>query len=76
VGAFARLLAEETKLPLELQDERLTSVQAERAGRTSRGARTGGPKGGRRRRTPADDLAAAIILQSYLDRRRAGGPHP
>ena len=76
VEAFARLLAEETNLPLELQDERLTSVQAERAGRASRGARPRGPKGGRRRRTPADDLAAAIILQSYLDRRRAGGPHP
>jgi putative Holliday junction resolvase len=61
VEAFARLLAKATGLPFELCDERLTSVQAERAVRPLRG----------RRRAPSDDLAAAIILQSYLDRQRA-----
>ena len=66
VQAFARRVAEATGLPLELQDERLTSVQAERARRPARGAR--------RRRAPADDSAAAIILQAYLDRRRPGEP--
>lgn len=66
VEAFARLLASASGLPLELWDERLSSVQAERppAGPARRRAR-----GSRRRRPPADDLAAAIILQSYLDRR-------
>jgi len=67
VEAFAERLAEASGLPLELWDERLTSVQAERAPpgpRTRRGARAA-------RRAPADDVAAAILLQSYLDRRRA-----
>jgi len=61
VEAFARLLAKATGLPFTLWDERLSSVQAERAVRPLRG----------RRRAPSDDLAAAIILQSYLDRQRA-----
>jgi putative Holliday junction resolvase len=61
VEAFARLLAKATGLPFELWDERLSSVQAERAVRPLRG----------RRRAPSDDVAAAIILQSYLDRQRA-----
>lgn len=66
VEAFARRLAEATGLALELWDERLTSVHAERAP-------AGGRKRGRsvRRRQPVDDVAAAIALQSYLDRRRA-----
>lgn len=60
VAAFARRAAEAAGLPLELWDERLSSAQAERA-RRSVGR-------GRRRGAPSDDLAAAIILQSYLDR--------
>lgn len=59
VEAFARRAAEACGLPLALQDERLTSVQAERAA-----------PGGRRKRGPSDDVAAAIILQAYLDRTR------
>jgi len=58
VEAFARRLGEVTGLPIELWDERLTSVQAERS------ARAGG------RRGPSDDIAAAIILQAYLDRQQ------
>ena len=57
VEGFARRLKKSTGLPLELWDERLSSVQAERS-------QTG------RRRAPVDDLAAAIILQSYLDSRQ------
>ena len=72
VETFARRVAEASGLPLELWDERLSSVQAERA---QAGTRRGRRKGARRRRAPADDLAAAIILQSYLDRQRASaGP--
>jgi putative Holliday junction resolvase len=73
VQAFARRLAEASGLPLELRDERLTSVQAERAPTRPRGR---APKGARRRRAPADDLAAAIMLQSYLDRHRPDSPPP
>ncbi len=71
VQAFARLVARESGLPLELWDERLSSSQAERAPVRPRRR---GSKGGRRRRTPADDVAAAIILQSYLDRQRPDTP--
>jgi putative Holliday junction resolvase len=64
VQAFAERVAGATGLPLELCDERLTSRQAVRGapGTSRKAARSG----------PADDVAAAIILQTYLDRRRAG----
>jgi len=61
VEGFAQQLAKATGLRYELWDERLSSVQAERSVGPARG----------RRRAPADDVAAAIILQSYLDRQRA-----
>ena len=67
VEAFADRLAKASGLPLELWDERFTSVQAERR---PADPRKGGTKRGRRRPAPADDLAAAILLQSYLDRLR------
>ncbi|MCH7811509.1 MAG: Holliday junction resolvase RuvX [Chloroflexi bacterium] len=67
--AFARRAAAACGLPLALQDERLSSVQAQRAGpgRDRRRSKSGS---GSRRRAPVDDRAAAIILQSYLDRQR------
>lgn len=46
------------ELPVEYEDERLTSVAAERAALSDR---------------PADDLAAALLLQQFIDRRRTGG---
>ncbi|GMQ85687.1 MAG: Holliday junction resolvase RuvX [Acidimicrobiia bacterium] len=60
--AFADQVAEETGLPVSLQDERYTTVTAEDAlieGGVSR----------RRRREVRDKVAAAVMLQSYLDRR-------
>jgi putative Holliday junction resolvase len=60
VEAFARRLQKAIGLPLELWDERLTSVQAKRS------------LAGRRSRGPVDDIAAAIILQAYLDRQQSG----
>lgn len=42
-------------LPVEYEDERLTSVEAERLAGTRR---------------PADDLAAVLILEQFLSRRR------
>jgi putative Holliday junction resolvase len=68
VQTFGEGLARASGLPIEYWDERLSSVQAERAG-AGTGRRAG--RRPRRRREPADDVAAAIILQGYLDRQRA-----
>lgn len=65
VQGFARRLGEATGLPVVFEDERLTTVEAERAmleGDLSR----------RRRRRSLDRTAAALILQSYLERQRRG----
>jgi putative Holliday junction resolvase len=59
--AFARRVAEVTGLPVELADERLSTVAAESA------LREGRVKGPDRRRM-VDRVAAALMLQSYLDR--------
>jgi len=67
VEAFARRVTERTGLPIERWDERLTSVAANRA----LGA---GGRDGRRRRQVVDKVAAALILQGWLDARRSGGP--
>lgn len=64
-----RLGARLTRLgvPIEYEDETLTSHQAESMARS----------GGASRRRPADDVAAALILQQFLDRRmRAGRRDP
>jgi putative Holliday junction resolvase len=60
VQAFARTLAVRTSLPVVLQDERLTSVEAESRLATRE-------KHWRVRKTRLDAAAAAIILQDYLD---------
>ena len=60
--AFADRVAELTHLPVELADERLSTVAAEAA------LREGGVRGPESRRM-VDRVAAALMLQSYLDRR-------
>jgi putative Holliday junction resolvase len=62
VEAFAQTLGVRTALPVVLQDERLTSVEAE-----SRLAIR--EKNWRVRKDRLDAAAAAIILQEYLDSR-------
>ena len=62
VERFARSLREKTALPVTLQDERLSSREAE-----SRLALT--DKDWRSRKARLDAAAAAIILQDYLDER-------
>jgi putative Holliday junction resolvase len=57
---FAQALRDFLRLPVFLQDERLTSVQAERQ------LSEAGVKGRDRRRV-VDQTAAALILQAYLD---------
>jgi putative Holliday junction resolvase len=65
---FARQLADRTALPVELQDERLTSVQSERTLKE-----TGRRKGRRRDKGEVDRVAAVIILQTWLDTRSQRG---
>ena len=66
----ARQLAESLRLasglPVTLVDERLTSVAAERSLLAAGASRA-------RRRQLSDQVAAALILQSYLDSRAGGG---
>lgn len=63
VRAFGDALAERAGLPVAYVDERMTSVQAERAVRS-----IGLRKGERERKARVDAAAAAIILQAWLDR--------
>jgi len=58
-------LRQRLQVPVHTMDERLTSAQADRSTRPAgRGQRKRPPKGAR------DAIAAAIILQAYLDGRR------
>ena len=60
-AAFADALRSFLSVPVELVDERLSTIEAERR-LSEAGVR------GRRRRDVVDRVAAAVILQSYLDR--------
>lgn len=65
VQAFSRRLSEFIQLPVDTWDERLSTVAAERAM-----ADAGVKRVGRRERR--DAVAAALILQGYLDRAQTG----
>lgn len=59
---FKEMLEEKIGIPVELVDERMTTIEAERmliSNDTSR----------KKRKKVIDSLAATIILQSYLDRK-------
>lgn len=64
VRAQADELARQLSVPVELADERFSSVEANRSL-----DRAG--VGGRRRRQVVDEVAASVLLQSWLDRRAA-----
>lgn len=66
VRSVGRALAQRTGLPVDFVDERMTSVRAERQIRGS-----GLPRGERERKDRIDAAAATLILQAWLDRRRA-----
>ena len=71
---FGDALARRLTAPVIYQDERLSSAQVTGAagGRIER-ARTAGPRrGGRPERPRIDDLAAAVILQAYIDSLEQG----
>lgn len=63
IEKFARDLNEYIKLPMEFWDERLSSKSAERTLLEADLSR-------RKRKMLIDKLAAATILQAYLDRKR------
>jgi putative Holliday junction resolvase len=60
---FARNLEEQLGVPVARWDERLSTKQAERAMRT-------GGSDARHQRGVVDKVAAAVVLQAYLDNRR------
>ncbi|KRW91771.1 Holliday junction resolvase [Alicyclobacillus tengchongensis] len=60
---FAQQLRERVSIPVELFDERLTTVSAERA-------LLEGDVRRKRRRSIIDAVAATILLQNYLDAHR------
>jgi putative Holliday junction resolvase len=62
VKAFIKRLSSHTSVPLEFRDERLTTVSAKR-----RMGEAGTRKAGKK--TRYDAVAAAIILQGYLDEK-------
>jgi len=61
--AFQEMLERRTLLPVVLVDERLTTVEADRILEETGVAHSG-------RKEHIDKMAAAIILQQYLDTRR------
>ncbi len=64
VLAFADSLRASLRVPIEMWDERLTTVEAERI------LREAGAKA-RERKAKVDRIAAVLILQGYLDARAA-----
>ena len=69
MGAEADEIAAHLAVPVETYDERLTTVTAERS-LMEQDLR------GPRRRQLVDMVAAAVMLQAWLDSRRAGGGEP
>jgi putative Holliday junction resolvase len=69
MGAEADELAAHLAVPVETYDERLTTVTAERS-LMEQDLR------GPRRRQLVDMVAAAVMLQAWLDSRRGGGGVP
>jgi putative Holliday junction resolvase len=63
---FAALLGRKAKVPVILWDERLSTVQAQRARTAS----------GRKGREGIDAEVAAILLQAYLDSKAGAGAWP
>ncbi len=70
VEAYARALAETLPVPVELWDERYTTVVAQEILETTR------RPGKRRRRGEVDAVAAAVLLQGFLEtcRERENNP--
>jgi len=61
VQVFTRKLCQQTDVPVEFRDERLSTVSARRV------MQAGGSKKDKKKKIRDDAIAAAIILQGYLD---------
>jgi len=72
--AFAGALADSAGIPVDTLDERWTSVEAERILRTSEA----GSRAIKQRKGAVDEMAAAILLRTYLElsQREAERPPP
>ena len=64
-AAFAKLLSDNTSIPVQEEDERLSSIEAENILNFNR-------QKSQIKSKPLDSYAAAIILQRYLDRINKG----
>ena len=62
VKAFTQKLCSHTEVPVEFRDERLTTVSAKRLMRDANTKKA-------RRKAKYDAIAAALILQGYLDEK-------
>ncbi len=67
VNAFTRKLCERTEVPVEFRDERLTTISAKRLMQSVNTKKT---RGKPREKVRYDAIAAALILQGYLDEAR------
>ena len=63
--AFARALAQATEKPVEMMDERWTSVEAERSLRDA-------PRAKKREKGNVDAVAATLLLRTWLEQQRGG----
>ena len=63
VKAFVEIIARRTQVPIEFRDESLTTAEARQIMLTSRSKKN-------RQRSHDDDVAAAVLLQSYLEEKR------
>jgi len=73
-GRFAARVEKALGIPVEMMDERLSSWEAHETlsaqKSNNRARRDSSGRSETRKKTPLDDIAAAIILQDYLDRAR------
>lgn len=65
VESFVQKLCGQTEVPVEFRDERLTTVSAKRLMQAARTKKA-------RRKTRDDAVAAALILQGYLEEGNGG----
>ena len=73
VTAFVEALKGVLTIPVEMRDERYTSVEAQRI-ISERNERGGKRKKQKQRRGEVDEIAAALILQDYLQERQSRRP--
>lgn len=69
VKAFVETLAAKTRVPIEFRDESMSTAEARRIMLTSRSKKN-------RQKSHDDAIAAAVILQGYLEEKRIANEQP